>query len=206
MKNDTKMKRFYSVLLILAFLLAFRPTAGAQQFSVSTNAVDWANFVTLNAEAGMAVARHISVHGGVRVNPWVYRPGDPEVRFVDATGEDERQFQNKKQAYSLGVRYWPWYVFSGIWFSARGQYMEYDRGGVFGIHEREAGDSWGLGLGVGYTYMLHENWNLDFGAGVWGGYTRYGTYRCTNCGQPTGTGDKGFILPDFISLSVMYIF
>ena len=199
MKNLTA-----AILAIIVFIFS-QHTSYAQRFSVSSNAVDWAALATINAEGGVAVSRHISVHGGVRINPWVFRFGDPEVRFENPDGDDEKQFQYKKQAYNVGIRYWPWYIYSGFWFGARGQYMEYDRGGVF-VHEREAGDAVGLGLSAGYTYMLHEHWNLDFGVGAWGGWKWYGTYRCTNCGRQIESGQKAFILPDFVSLSVMYIF
>ncbi len=196
----------YVLVSSLAFLFAMRLPCSAQQFSVETNALDWANYITINAEGGIAVGRHISLHGGVRINPWVFAPGDPEIRFTDPMATEERQAQNKKQAYNLGVRYWPWYIFSGFWFSAKGQYMEYDHGNVYGKREREAGDAWGVGLGAGYTYMLHENWNIDIGLGAWAGLTNYGRYRCTNCGQPVESGKKGFFLPDFFSVSLMYIF
>ena len=194
------------IIALLGLTILVQHPADAQQYSVSTNAVDWMDYVTINAEGGMAVGRHISLHGGVRVNPWVFSPGDPEDRFVDVTAEDEGQFQNKKQAYNIGLRYWPWYIYSGFWLSAKGQYMEYDRGNIRGMEKREAGDAWGMGLGLGYTYMFKERWNIDFGLGAWGGMKSYNIYRCTNCGQPLESGKKTFLVPDFFSVSLMYIF
>lgn len=177
----------------------------AQRVSVSTNCVEWANLATMNIEAGVAVGRHFSIHTGVRVNPWVWRPSSPEERFNDPAGVNERQFQNKKQSYNLSLRYWPWYVFSGWWFNFKGQYSEYDHGGVI-THQREAGDAFGAGLGFGYSYLLHKHWNLDFGVGLWGGYKKYGSYRCTNCGQPLDSGWKYFIMPDDVIVSLVYVF
>ena len=192
-------------LCLLTVSLLFCLKASAQQFSVSTNVVDWVAVGTVNAEGGVALQRHFSAFAGFRINPWVFRSGNPEDRFEDPLGDEERQFQDKKQAYYAGVRYWPWYIFSGWWVGMRGQYMEYDRGG-FIVHEREAGDAWGIGLSGGYSYMLNENFNIDFGMGFWGGQTNYGTYRCTNCGQPVENGKKWFVLPDYIAVSLMYIF
>ena len=160
---------------------------------------------TINAEAGVAVGRNFSVHAGVRYNPWTFRAGDPDDRVTDPIGDDEKQFQNRKQAYDLTLRYWPWYIYSGWWFGLKAQYMEYDYGG-FITHPREAGDDYGVGVSAGYTYMLNEHWNLEFGAGIWGGYKKYGSYRCTNCGQPTGGGEKVFILPDDVKVSLMFVF
>ena len=200
------MKRLHRLVitaLAAAFLLGV--PAGAQRFAVSTNLVEWANLGTVNAEAGMAVAQHFSLHAGVRYNNWTFRKGDPEARFSDPEGDLERQFQNRKQAYSVGFRYWPWYIYSGWWAYARGQYMEYNRGGLI-RHSAEEGDAYGLGLGFGYTRMLHRNWNIEFGAGAWGGVTNYTSYRCTNCGSVTAQGTKPFVLPDDVFISIIYIF
>ena len=192
------------IVLILIMLL---PCMGlsAQRFSLETNFVEWANLGTMNLEAGISVSRHFSIHADTRINPWTFRPGNPEDRIEDPIGDSEKQFQNRKQAYAIGLRYWPWYVYSGWWFSLKGQYMEYDYGG-FITHPREAGDAVGASLGAGYTYMLTPHWNIEFGASVWGGYKKYGSFRCTNCGQPTGSGQKLFILPDDVKVSLMYVF
>lgn len=193
-----------ALFLCLALLL-FGVNARAQRFSVSTNLVEWANLGTVNGEAGVALAQHLSLHAGARYNNWTFRKGDPEDRFTDPSGDTERQFENRKQAYSLGVRYWPWYVYSGWWAYVRGQYMEYNRGGLF-HHEAEEGDAVGVGLGFGYTLMIHRQWNIEFGAGGWAGYTNYRTYRCTNCGSVVDSGRKSFILPDDLFISFIYVF
>lgn len=197
--------RLLSLVFTCVLACAFSAGAGAQKYSVSTNAAEWLNFGTVNAEAGMAVSRHISLHAGFRYNPWTFRKGNPEDRFTDPLGESEVQFENRKQAYTLGARYWPWYIYSGWWLQLRGQYMEYNRGGLI-RHSAEEGDAYGLGLGIGYTYLLRKHWNIEFGAGLWGGYRTYTTYRCTNCGSVLGTGSGPFVLPDDVFVSLIYIF
>lgn len=191
--------------LVCACLLASEKTAVAQRFSVATNMVEWVNLGTLNAEAGVAVSRHFSIHAGVRYNNWTFRKGSPEDRFVDPYGDTEKQFENRKQAYNLGVRYWPWYIYSGLWFYGRAQYMEYNRGGLI-RHSAEEGDAYGLGIGAGYTHMLHKNWNIEFGVGAWAGHKNFREYRCTNCGSVIDQGSKFFILPDDVFVSIIYIF
>lgn len=188
-----------------ALLLAGAGRADAQQMSISTNAVEWLNLGTVNGEFGVSIAQHFSIHAGARYNNWSFRKGSPEDRFSDPLGEGERQFQNLKQAYSLSVRYWPWYVYSGWWFYLRGQYMEYNRGGIFN-HTSEEGDAYGAGIGAGYTYMLNKHFNLDFGAGLWGGQKNYRLYRCTNCGSVMDEGKKLFFLPDDVFVSIIYVF
>ena len=195
------MKKFFlSVALALCCV-----GLSAQRVSVGTNTVEWANLGTINAEVGVGVSQHLSIHAGARYNNWLFRKGNPDDRIVDPSGDTERQFQNKKQAYNLTLRWWPWHIYSGWWGYVRGQYMEYNRGGLF-RHTADEGDAFGGGIGVGYTYMLSEHWNIEFGGGIWAGYTKYTDYRCTNCGQVTGKGEKGFILPDDVFVSFVYIF
>lgn len=195
-----------AVLCLTAFQAAVLPfSVHAQKVSLSTNLVDWADLGTINGEVGVSVARHFTIHAGARYNNWTFRPGQPEDRFEDPYGDTERQFENRKQSYSLTIRYWPWYVYSGWWFYVKGQYMEYNRGGLIN-HTAEEGDAFGGGLGFGYTYMLSKNWNIDFGAGAWAGSTTYSKYRCTNCGSLMEEGRKFFILPDTVILSLSYIF
>lgn len=206
MKANFPYHKLLIAILGLAFLccIASAP-ARAQRFSVATNLVEWANLGTINAEAGVAVSQHISIHAAVRYNNWTFLKGNPEDRFEDPLGDTERQFENRKQAYAVGLRYWPWHIYSGWWAYARGQYMEYNRGGLI-RHKAEEGDAWGVGLGAGYTYMLHKNLNIEFGVGVWGGKKKYVEYRCTNCGQVLEKGQKMFILPDDAFVSLIYIF
>lgn len=194
------------VLFVSLFLFLFSGIfCRAQVVNVETNAIDWLNLGTMNVEAGVGVSRHVSLHAGVRVNPWTFRRGEPSNRFDDPDGNFERQFQHKRQMYAVGMRYWPWYVYSGWWFGAKAQYSEYDYGGLF-KQNREAGDAFGGGLSAGYTYMLSKHWNLDFGLGVWGGYKKYGSYRCVNCGKPVTKSEDYFIVPDEIKVAIMYVF
>lgn len=199
--------KFSKELLLAVFLMFVGSTyrAEAQRFSVSTNAIEWANLGTINGEFGVAVGQHFSIHANARYNPWTFRKGSPEDRFDDPLGDNERQFENRKQAYALGLRWWPWYVYSGWWVYLRGQYMEYNRGGVFN-HTAEEGDAYGAGLGFGYTHMLSKNWNIEFGAGGWAGQKKYKTYRCTNCGTVVDEGKKFFVLPDDVFVSLIYVF
>ena len=208
------MSRSIAILLLSISLFLFPMTSGAQQFSVSTNLAGWADFGTANLEAGTAVARHVSLHAGFRYNPWSFRSVPPEAIDALVAGpvpaaidefEQQDQFQNRKRAAYAGLRWWPWHIYSGWWFGARGQWMEYNRGGILS-RSTEEGEAVGAGLSAGYTRMLHRNWNIEFGIGVWGGTTRYTNYACPTCGTVTDNGKKGFILPDDVMVSLIYIF
>lgn len=185
------MRRLLSAfaVLLLSCVCSF-----AQKWSVGTNLVDYVNVGTLNIEAGVGVGQHLSLTAQARYNPWMFRYGTAD------------QFQNKKQSYAVGLRWWPWHVFSGWWFSAEGQYQEYNRGGfVFGSTAEE-GDAGGLVLSGGYTLMLHKFLNVEFGAGIWGGRKWYTEYACTRCGRIMDSGSSWFFLPDELKVSLVFIF
>jgi hypothetical protein len=65
----------------------------------------------------------------------------------------------------------------------------------------------GGGLSFGYTVMLHEHINLEFGAGLWGGrHLDYTLYECPECMKVRDTGARYFIAPDDVSVSIMFVF
>lgn len=181
-------------LTLLTLLLVFAVSASAQKWSVSTNIMDYVSLGTLNAEGSVATGRHITLNASARVNPWTF--------FEEDNG---RQMQNRHQTYAAGVRYWPWHIYSGWWFSAALQYQEYNRGGIIS-QSTEEGDAYGISPGAGYSLMLHENLNLDFGLSFWTGQKTYITYACPSCGRITEKGSKWFIMPNEIRVAIQYIF
>ena len=187
---EPKMKKILSFLIIL---LATGVAASAQQWSVGTNLLGYANMGTLNLEASAAVARHLTVVGSAQFNPWTFNKGL------------ENQKQNRSQSYGLGVRWWPWYVYSGWWMSFKGKYEEYNRGG-WKSPVTEEGDAWGASLGLGYTLMLKDYLNLEFGAGLWGGRKSFTRYACPSCGRITEQGNGWFIMPSDVMVSIVFIF
>lgn len=170
--------------ILILGLLAVSLPAGAQRFSVGTNAVDWLSLGTINGEASVAVSQHWSLHAGAELNPWTYRAGDPQT-----------QFQARQNSYWGGARYWSWHVYSGWWWGADARYSVYNIGGLLS-RPTEEGEAYGVGAWGGYAIMLGQWWNLDLGFGLWGGYKRYTRYACPLCGVITDEGEKAFILPD----------
>ena len=184
------------VILILAAALFLLPQySHARRFSLSTNVVDYLNLCTLNLEASCGLNRHWTLNAGVRYNPFTYpRPGD------------DSQMQNRRQSYELGVRAWPWHVFSGWWIAARCQYSDFSDTGIWRYALNE-GKALGASLSFGYTLMLSKHFNMEFGAGVWGGrLLEHNLYHCPQCMRIRESGPKAFIAPDNISVSVMYLF
>lgn len=188
------MARLGIILLFSIMFLLKTEVLQAQSFSVSTNIADWANFGTVNLEAGMSVSRHFSIVAGGHYNPW---------EFQSSKGYD---MHNRQTTGYAGARYWPWYVFSGWWVGAKLQYSSFSRTGIW-RPALEQGRSLGAGLSLGYTIMLHKNLNIELGAGLWGGrHLEYTLYECPECMRIRENGPRGFISPDEVSLSIMYIF
>lgn len=163
-----------------------------QEFSVSTNVLDYVNLGTLNLEASVGVAQHWSVNAGLKYNPFTFDGGEKDIR-------------NRQRSYSAGARYWPWHVYSGWWLSGKLRYQEYNSGG-FISPETSEGDRFGGGFSGGYTYMVNPHLNVDMGFGMWAGYDSYITYACQTCGRVIGKGGKYFVLPADIVISLSYIF
>ena len=181
--------------IIITLLLAVLPVLGrAQNWSVSTNVLDYVSLGTMNAEVSAGVGRRVTIEASARVNPWTFHKGDPS-----------RQMQNRHQTYALGMRYWPWHIYSGWWISADAQYQEYNRGGIIS-QKTEEGDAFGLSAGAGYSLMLHEKLNLDFGLTLWAGQKTFISYACPSCGRITDKGSKWFVMPNEIRVAIQYIF
>lgn len=168
--------------------------ASAQKAAVSTDLVGYANFVTMNVEASVPVARHWSINAGVRYNP-----------FTFDLGEGKEDARNRQQTYAAGMRYWPWNVYSGWWLAGKLQYQEYNSGGIVSRATYE-GDRFGTGFSGGYSYMLGKHFNVDFGLGFWGGYDRFTRYACPVCGVTEDSGEKFFILPSDVIIAFSYVF
>ncbi len=180
-------------MLLISALMLCSLEALSQRFSVGSNVADLLSLGTMEMEASASVLRHVTVHAGTELNPWIYRSSEPS-----------RQLQQKQFSVWAGARWWPWHVYSGWWAGADARYSVYNGGGVI-RRQTEEGDAWGAGLYGGYGVMLDENWNLDLGAGVWGGWKEYVVYSCPRCGVTVDKGGKTFILPD-VRIAIQWIF
>lgn len=174
------------------FVLALGPLLNAQELSVSTNLADYLAAGTMNIEFAYGLARHWSVTAGAKYNPFSY-------------GEGEEKLQVKQRLLSAGTRWWPWHIYSGWWIGAKLQYQEFNEGGYKGPLTTQ-GDRYGGGISAGYSRMLGKHFNIDFGIGLWAGYSIYSVYQCQSCGRRLSSGSKAFILPNDIILGVNYIF
>lgn len=192
-------KRILTVILILTVISPSFRTAAQEgrktRVALSTDLVDWANFGTVNLEAGVSLHQHFSVHAGAKYNPWNFRTHNLGLALY-----------NKQTTAYAGFRYWPWYVLSGWWIGAQAQYTDYAETGVW-RHALDTGKAMGAGVSFGYTLMLHENLNLEFGAGVWAGRRfEHTLYCCPDCMKVRESGPGNFVALNDISISLMYVF
>lgn len=202
------MKKKLVVVFLCIMLGAF--TAMAQRWAVAVNAADAIDLGTISVEGSAAVSQHWSLRAGAKVNPWTFNKHNTWNGLFSEPDPDQKQ--SRKQVYAVGARWWPWNVYSGWWVGGKAQYQEYNRGGLrlpIGVGNdggAEEGDAFGAALSGGYSLMLKEHWNLDFGLGVWGGWTKYRKYEYPENGKLIEQGQKWFFLPNEVILSVVYIF
>ena len=199
------MKKFVVLLLLMLFSAA---AAKAQTWAVALNLGDAIELGTIGIEGSAAVAQHWSIHAGAKVNPWTFAKHDTWNGLFSEPDPDQKQ--DRKQSYAIGARWWPWNVYSGWWVGCKAQYQEYNRGG-FGFPiasglKTEEGDAFGAALSGGYSLMLKEHFNLDFGLGVWGGWTKYRQFEYPENGKLIAEGNKWFFLPNEVIISLVYIF
>lgn len=187
-----------TIKILILSLLAVVWTAGraeAQTVSVGANVLEVANFGTIGVQAGVAVAQHLSVVAEARYNPWSFHSGKRKVLL-----------RNQQATAGAGVRYWPWYVNSGWWIEGKGQFQKFSKTGVWRPALEEA-TGVGAALGFGYTLMLHEHFNIEFGASGWAGkYLKYNLYECPDCMDIRDSGPRGFIAPDTVYCTLVYVF
>lgn len=187
-----------AILLLTALFSASRLDAqdrSKTQTVLSTDLVDWASLGTINVEAGMSVHQHFSVQAGARYNPWNFKSGRLSLPL----------YTHQATAYA-GCRYWPWYVFSGWWLGVQAQYTQYEETGVW-RPALDTGTAVGGGVSLGYTLMLHEKLNLEFGAGVWAGKRyKHVLYCCPECMDVREANPGKFVALNDISVALMYVF
>jgi len=183
-------KRIISVIVLsLITLQSF-----GQQFTVSTNGIDWLNLGTINAKASVSFARNFTAEIGGKYNGWSFTKKSSGLLI-----------ENRQTSFSAGVRYWPWYVNSGWWVALKGQYKYYR---MTGLWRYAVNESKGVGASVsgGYAFMVTPHFNIDLGLGVWGGrLLDYNLYHCPRCMELRESGARNFIDLDEISVSFVFI-
>ena len=194
-------------LLLIAFL-ALAANLGhvsAQNITISTNLLDWANLGTINGDATISVARRWAIGVNAEYNPWTFK-----------LNGGENWVYNRHRTFGVYGEWWPWYVNAEWALQFGAQYKEYAEGG-FPFFKRnygerfgslplvEEGDAVGGGLAVKYSLLLSKNWSLEFSAGAWAGWKWYTRYRCPNCGRRLEEGEGFFVAPYNVAVRMVFV-
>lgn len=111
------------------------------------------------------------------------------------------------------LRYWMCQPYGGHFFGAHLVYGVYNIGNIqlpLGLFKearssRYEGDFTGAGLSYGYHFILSPRWGLETSIGVGFLHTRHKRYRCSHCGEKTGSGNKNFVVPTKVAVSLVYM-
>lgn len=71
--------------------------------------------------------------------------------------------------------------------------------------ERYEGDFTGVGISYGYHFILSPRWGLETSIGIGFLHTGYERYRCSHCGERTGSGNRNLVAPTKAAISIVYM-
>lgn len=183
------MKKMCFLVVALWALYGSTP-AYAQNMYVATNLLDYANIGTINVEFGLTPLPQWSFYAKGRYNPFTLKL--------------DRQIQNRVASAALGAKYWFWYSNAGWFVNSHLSCSIYNTGGIWNSRAYQ-GQAVSLSAGGGYSLILNEKLNLDFGAGIQGGYTSYTEFACPKCGKELRKGKKIFVAPSNLMVQLSLI-
>ena len=109
--------RYFKIISVLLAALLGCSMGHAQELSLSTNVLGYAELGPMNMEASWGFDRHWSANLGLRYNPFTF-PGREGIAD---------RMQARQRTLALGGRYWPWHIHSGWWLAGKAQYQEYNK-------------------------------------------------------------------------------
>lgn len=168
----------------------------AQKCAVSTNTLTWLNLGAINAEASVSIYDHFTVNAGFVANPW------------SMTTPTNIDLMNRQYGGYVGAKYWPWHVYSEWWVGAKIQYKNFEQVGLLTANLIE-GDALGAGFSGGYSLMIGNHFNIDFGLGFWGGRCiEYREYKDAYQDELKILNQKprNFFFLDSVMVALVYIF
>lgn len=157
---------------------------------------------TVNLGVEQAVAPKWSIDLSANLNAWNMKAG---ARWKHWLVQPE-------------VRYWFCQALDGHFLAAHlvgGQYNigHWTDGGIWGIKadklakNRYQGWFAGIGVGYGYTWMLHKHWNLEAEIAVGYAFSRYDRFECENCGREVESDrTRHYVGPTKAAISLVYLF
>lgn len=172
--------------ILLSLLLLCTVSGHAQSYSLGVN-IPAAGTGTINAEVSMTLDRKWSLHLPVYYNPFVFK--------------DNKKFQNLTLL--PGVCYWLRESYVGGFTGVNAVASEYH---ITWKDSRYQGQAYGMGISIGYAWMLAPGWNLEIEGGISLVRADYTKYECERCGQRKGDYSRWLAMPGKTALSFIYLF
>ncbi len=172
----------------------------AQQVALKTNLLyDAATTPNLGIEIGVGEKHSVQVFYGL--NPWKFGHGD-DVKFLKhwvVNPEWRHWFCHRFNGSFVGI-----HAFGGQ-FNAAKIKMPF---GWWKELEDNRFEGWFVGGGIsyGYQWVMSKHWNLEAAIGVGAAYIKYDKFGCGSCGKKLDDGDKIYVGPTKLALSLMYLF
>ncbi len=193
------MKKTLTLLLTAAAFLIALP-AGAQDFSLKSNALYWAT-TTPNLGAEIALGRKMTLDVTGAYNPWTF-----------GSAQSNKKIQHWQVRPEF--RFWPYEKFDGHFLGVHGTFVSYNAGGIDipilplnGMKDyRYEGYGAGVGFSYGYQWYLGTHWNLELTASLGYIYLNYDQYDCEKCGSFVGSSHKHWFGPTNVGVSFIYLF
>lgn len=194
------MKKILLVALTAILLTAGSHEARAQQVALKTNLLyDASTTPNIGLEIGTGKKHSFQVFYGL--NPWKF-----------GSGSDRKYL--KHWVVNPEWRYWFCHRFNGSFLGVHAFGGEFDAMNIkvpFGWWDElkdHRFEGWfaGAGLAYGYQWVLSRHWNFEASVGVGAAYIKYDKFDCGVCGKPLEDGNKWYIGPTKLALSLMYMF
>ena len=181
---------------MLLALLSCAGKAGAQTVAVKSDLLTGSMLTSPNLGVELKLSERFTLEAGFHYNPfpaggdrrWKHWFVQPELRYwmcqlrrTFLRGKpDVRRVQRSKARLPFGL-------FKGI------------------RSERYEGDFTGVGISYGYHFILSPRWGLETSIGVGFLHTGYERYRCSHCGERTGSGNRNLVAPTKAAISIVYM-
>ncbi len=172
----------------------------AQQVALKTNLLYDAT-LTPNIGMEVGVGEKHSVQLFYSLHPWIF-----------GHGEDQKYL--KHWVLNPEWRHWFCHRFNGSFVGIHALGGQFDAANIktpFGWWkelEDHRVEGWFVGGGIsyGYQWVMSKHWNFEAAIGVGAAYIKYDKFGCGTCGKKLDDGDKIYVGPTKLALSLMYLF
>ncbi len=172
----------------------------AQQVALKTNLLYDAT-LTPNVGMEVGIAKRQTVQLFYGLHPWKLNSGS-DGKFL------------KHWVLNPEWRYWFCHRFNGSFFGIHALGGEFDAANIktplgwWKELEDHRFEGWFVGGGIsyGYQWVLSRHWNVEAAIGLGAAYIKYDKFACGWCGKKLDDGDKIYIGPTKLALSIMYLF